>query len=149
MTSWNQAPWDRGFVGGYYAPPVAPPRRWPSFGRVLISLFVVASAVCWLASFLLAFGLAVSHTDARTSPIGATLASFGVFLFHGPYLVLAGWPITVPVILVLGLLLAYLRRRPSLASGSLAPARRVGFALVIGYGMLLTAAWTVLLLGAL
>jgi hypothetical protein len=149
MTSWNQAPWDRQFVSGYYAPPVAPPRRWPSFGRIVISLFVMASAVCLLASFALAFGIAVSHTDAHTSPIGAMFASFGVFLFHGPYLVLAGWPITVPVIVALGVLLAYLRRRPSSASGSFAAARRVGFALLIGYGILLTAAWTVLLLGAI
>lgn len=149
MTWGNQAPWAHGIAYGSYPPPLEPTPRWPSFGRVVVSLFVMASAVCLLASVVLAFGLAVSHIDTHTSPIEAILASFGVFVFHGPYLVLAGWPISVPVIVVLGALLAYLRRRPGSASGRFAVPRRVGFVVLVSYGLLLTAAWTVLMLGAI
>ncbi|OBF93335.1 hypothetical protein A5791_12530 [Mycobacterium sp. 852002-51163_SCH5372311] len=149
MTSWNEAPWDRRFASGNYAPPVEPTPRWPSFGRVVASIFLVASAACLLASVVLAGWLAVAGSDLHTSLIAYLLASFTVFLFHGPLLVLDGWPISVPVIAALGVLLAYLRRRPGVASDRFAAPRRVGFALLIAYGILLTAAWTVLLLGAL
>jgi hypothetical protein len=149
MTSWNQAPWDRGFVSGSYQPPAAPNPRWPSFGRVVASVFLVASAACWLAGVVLAGSLAIAGSGDSHTPIGYLLTSFGIFLFYGPLLVLDGWPISVPVIVGLGVLLAYLRRRPTSAEGRVATARRVGLIVLVGYGLLLVAAWTVVVLGAI
>jgi hypothetical protein len=148
MTSWDPLPWTRGFAGGSYPLPVKPTPRWPSFGRVVSSIFLAASAVCLLAGIGLAASL-VAVSDPHASPIEYVLGSFAVFLFHGPLLVVAGWPISVPVIVALGVLLAYLRRRPGTASGRFAVPRRVVVIVLAGYGILLAAAWTVLLLGAI
>jgi hypothetical protein len=149
MTSWNQAPWDRSFVSGSYQPPAAPNSRWPSFGRFVASIFLVASAACLLAGLVLAGWLAIAGSGDSHTPIGYFLTSFGIFLFYGPLLVLDGWPISVPVIVGLGVLLAYLRRRPTSAPRRFATARRVGLIVLIGYGILLAAAWTVIVLGAI
>ena len=142
-------PWARGFSSESYQPLAQPIPRWPSFGRVVTSIFLVASAACLLASVVLAGGLAVVGSDPHTPPMAYILASFGVFLFHGPLLVLVAWPISVPVIAGLGVLLAYLLRRPSSAAGRFAVARRVGLIFLVSYGILLTTAWAVVMLGAI
>jgi hypothetical protein len=149
MTSSDQVPWARRFASKSHQPPVGPTPRRPSLGRVIGSIFVVASVLCLLASVVLTGWLAIAGGDDTRTPIGFILLSFGVFLFHGPLLVVEGWPIGVPVIVALGVVLAYFRRRPGSASGRFATVRRVGLIVLVGYGILLAAAWTVLLLGAI
>lgn len=84
----------------------------PSLRRALWSVAVVAVACCVIVGLAESIGLIVTSRDTSPVPDGGEYVRLVVLCltFWGPILVLTVWFISVPVILVLGLLIASVRR---------------------------------------
>jgi hypothetical protein len=85
----------------------------PSIWRVLWSVVAVAVAGSVIAGFGLYIGAIATHNDAGHTPAGDYIRLFILDLtLWGPILVLTVWQVTIPLIGLLGVLVASVRKTP-------------------------------------
>lgn len=83
----------------------------PSIWRVLSSVVTVAVAGSVIVGFGLYTGAIATHNDAGHTPAGDYVRLFILDLtLWGPILVLTVWQVTIPVIGLLGVLVASVRK---------------------------------------
>ena len=83
----------------------------PSHWRILWSVVAVAVLASALLGCALFIGAIATHHDTGPTPGGDYLLLFILDLtFWGPTLLLTIWQVSVPVVIVLGVLLASLRK---------------------------------------
>lgn len=123
-------------------------RRRPSARQSAVSILQVLACVCLVAGVVMAVGMVVGAADDPNVTAGERLIAVVMALsVYGPGMVLVGWPISIPVVLVVGLLLAYLRLRYQRDRKPPAAARTVLIVLV-GYAGAIVLTWAVLLFAA-
>lgn len=85
----------------------------PSLRRIIWSMIVVAVACCVVISSAYVIGALVAPGDdpAPTSPGEYVMLAVVFLTFWSPSLLLNFWYLSLPVIIVVGLLIASLRRR--------------------------------------
>jgi len=86
----------------------------PSIGRVFYSILVVAILGCLLTGIALAIGYTLGYNESDPAPAGEylRLVVTSVVLW-GPILLLTAWWVSIPAVLVIGILAASIRRRPT------------------------------------
>jgi hypothetical protein len=83
----------------------------PSIRRVLWSVLAVAMAASVVVGVGLYIGAIAIHNDTGPTPAGDHVRLFVMDLtFWGPVLVVTVWQVTIPVIGVLGVLVASVRK---------------------------------------
>lgn len=122
-------------------------RRRPSAQQIALSILLALAIVCLVAGVVMAIGFAANVDDPTVSTGEWTFMVVLSMLLYGPMMVLTGWPITVPVTVVLGLVLAYGRlryqrdRKPPAAA-------RTALIVLLGYAGVIGLTWAVLLFTA-
>lgn len=120
--------------------------------HLVLSILLATAGVCLVAGGWMAAGFAVAaHGDPQVRP-GEWILLFCTMLFiYGPEVAMALWWITIPVIVVLGLGLAYLgprlhrARTPSPLAVNLSLVARI---VLLGYAGVASMTWTIFLLNA-
>lgn len=122
-------------------------RRRPSAQQIALSTLLALAIVCLVAGVVMAIGFAANVDDPTVSTGEWTTMVILSMLLYGPMMVLTGWPITVPVTVVLGLVLAYGRLRYQRDRTPLAAAR-TALIVLLGYAGVIGLTWVVLLFTA-
>jgi hypothetical protein len=91
----------------------------PSVRRVLWSVVAVAAVSCVIAGIALSIGFIVDYDGPQPVPKGEYVRLvIACLTLWGPIFLLTAWPISTPAILVLGFLVACVRRTPVTDKGS-------------------------------
>ena len=86
----------------------------PSPGRIVAMTLATTALVCVVAGIVLYIGLIATHHDSAPTATGDYIRLFFVSIFfYAPMFLLIVWQITIPAILVLGVIVASVRRRSS------------------------------------
>lgn len=125
----------------------APLRRRPSVRQIALSTLLVLAMVCLIAGVVMAISFAANVDDPTVSTGEWTTMVILSMLLYGPMMVITGWPITIPVTLLLGPLLAHLRLRYRRDRKPPAAARTV-LIVLLGYAGVTVLTWAVLLFAA-
>lgn len=121
-------------------------RRWPSVQQIGSSILLALSAVCLAVGVVMAFALMASGGDAVSLGEWITTEVLGL-LVYGPMMVATGWPVTIPLVIILGVLLAFGRLRYQ-RDREPPPAARIVRTVLFGYAAVSALTWAVLLLRA-
>lgn len=117
--------------------------------QVVQSILMVLAVVCLIAGVAMAAEFVVTEAGDPAGSVGEALIAVVMgLLVYGPMMVVTGWPASVPVVVVAGLLVGYLwpryqRRREPSTPGVTA---RVAGVILLGYGGLVCLAFLALLL---
>ncbi|MEO8816292.1 MAG: hypothetical protein ABI307_13110 [Mycobacterium sp.] len=96
----------------------------PSAWRVLWSIVAVAVMCCIITGIAVDIGFVLTHNETEHTPTGDYVRLFVVSIaFYAPMFLQIVWQVSIPVILALGLLLACMRKSPTVESSPTPPAR--------------------------
>lgn len=123
-------------------------RRRPTVQQFGVALLLALAIVCLIAGVVLSIVSAVKAADDPAATLGESmLMTVLSLLLYGPMMVMTAWPVTVPLVLGLGVALAYLRQRYPRDRNPAATAR-VAAVVLLGYAGLIGLTWVVLLVSA-
>lgn len=125
-------------------------RRRPSAQQIAVSTLLAVAIVCLLAGAVMSVISAVKAADDPAATIGESmLMTVLALLLYGPMIVLTAWPVSIPVVLGLGVGLAYWRSRQRYRRDrNPVTTARVVLVVLLGYVGAICLTWLVLLVTA-
>lgn len=120
-------------------------RRWPSAQQFASSVLLAAAMLCLVVGVVMAVGLMANGGDSTVSFGEWIITEILAMLLYGPMMVVTGFPVTIPLIIILGVLLAVGRLRYQRDRDPPAAARTV-LIILFCYAGAIALTWAVLLL---
>lgn len=91
----------------------------PTLPRVVVCVLVVTAFTCVIVGIAISIAMIVGSSGTAPNPTGEYVRLFIVNItMWGPFMLIAGWPISLPAILVSGMLAAYIQPPGDLAEES-------------------------------